>query len=69
MRPDKINEYTAAAEKYFGSMKIRKEGQGGSDAGCELMGSWQTVVGDLDTFGTDRSLAPSFPSAPSLITR
>lgn len=45
-------------------MKIRKgQGEGTKDEGCELMGSWQTVVGDLDTFGT---FSPSTHSCPTI---
>ncbi|KAL7417723.1 hypothetical protein BDY24DRAFT_346949 [Mrakia frigida] len=45
VHPSKIVEYTEAAEKVFGSLKVNADG-----SGCQLMGSWQTAVGELDTF-------------------
>ena len=47
VHPSKIVEYTEAAEKVFGSLKVNEDG-----SGCQLMGSWQTAVGELDTFGS-----------------
>lgn len=44
--PSKKEEYKKAAEAYFGGLKVGQDGMG-----SDLMGSWEQVVGELDTFG------------------
>lgn len=46
MIPSKKEEYKKAAEAYFGGLKVGQDGMG-----SDLMGSWEQVVGELDTFG------------------
>lgn len=46
--PGNAAEYREAAAKHFGAMM---SGRGGATAqGGDLMGSWEVVVGELDTF-------------------
>ncbi len=58
VKPDKVDEYVELVGGWYPRMASMKENK------VNLVGSWRTDVGDCDTFGMGRHLAPFLPPNP-----